>query len=148
MIPKSPAIVMTNRLECCILSLRLYQAGQTMELGLKRSEVLIVSSHPLFAEAISHLLQERGISNIHRVDSLAGALPRLDAPEINVIIVDYDEPLRRDTEVASQLVGHAETRQVIFLTLAGNQMIVHHRERVENVTVDDLIQALHSSGAA
>jgi DNA-binding NarL/FixJ family response regulator len=115
-----------------------------MELLLKTSEVLIISSHPLFAEAISHLLKERGVIDVSRVDSLAGALPVLkEQQEIGTIIVDHDDPQLRDAEVVSHLVGSDETRQVIFLTLAGNQMIVHHRERVENVTPDDLIQALH-----
>jgi DNA-binding NarL/FixJ family response regulator len=114
-----------------------------MELLLKTSEVLIISSHPLFAEAISHLLKERGVTDVARVDSLASALPVLKEQETGAIIVDHDDPQLRDAEVVSHLVGSDETRQVIFLTLAGNQMIVHHRERVENVTPDDLIQALH-----
>jgi hypothetical protein len=28
------------------------------------------------------------------------------------------------------------------LTLSGNQMIVHHRERVENITPQDLVRAI------
>jgi DNA-binding NarL/FixJ family response regulator len=113
---------------------------------LETGRVLIISSHPLFAEAITHLLKEKGVSEIVRVDTVTNALAMLPEQDIGTIIVDHDDPHLRDAEVVSQLVGYDETRQVIFLTLAGNQMIVHHRERVENVTPDDLIQALYPSG--
>lgn len=109
------------------------------------SGVLIISSHPLFAEAIIQLLKEKGISHVSTVDSVPTALPLLKQQAVETIIVDHDDSQLRDAEVVSQLVGSDEARQVIFLTLTGNQMIVHHRERVENVTPDDLIQALRFS---
>ena len=117
-----------------------------METKLEAAQVLIISSHPLFAEAILQWLKEKGVQAVARVDTLAEALPWLKEHNIEAIIVDHDDPNLRDSEVVSQLVGFDETRQVIFLSLAGNQMIVHHRERVENVTPNDLIQALHFSG--
>lgn len=111
------------------------------------SNVMIISSHPLFAEAIIHLLKEKGIGHISTVDSVPAALPLLEQQAVETIIVDHDDSQLRDVEVVSKLVGGEQTRHVIFLTLAGNQMIVHHREQVENVTPNDLIQALHFSGA-
>lgn len=108
-------------------------------------QVLIISGHPLFADAITHLLREQGLSGITTVNTLSKAVPLLPQPTLEAIIVDHDDPTLRDAEVVSQLVGSDEARQVIFLTLAGNQMIVHHRERVENVTPLALIQALHGS---
>lgn len=108
--------------------------------------VLIISGHPLFAEAITRLLQEKGVSNITRVNTISQALPLLQQQQIDTIIVDHDDPQLRDAEVVSQLVGSEETRHVIFLTLAGNQMIVHHRERITNVTPNNLIQALLAPG--
>ena len=107
--------------------------------------VLIISSHPLFAEAITHLLKEGGVSQVSTVDSVPKALSLLKQQAIETIIVDHDDLQLRDSEIVSHLVGNDEAQQVIFLTLAGNEMIVHHRERVENVTPDDLIQALHPS---
>jgi DNA-binding NarL/FixJ family response regulator len=111
------------------------------------SGVIIISSHPLFAEALVHLLKEKGIGHVSTVDSVPTALPLLKQQAVETIIVDYDDAQLGDAEIVSQLVGSDEARQLIFLTLAGNQMVVHHRERVENVTPDDLIQALHFSGA-
>ena len=116
-----------------------------MESNLETGPVLIISSHPLFAEAIMQILKEKGVSRVVRVETIAKATSLLHKQEIGTIIVDNDDPQLRDAEVVSQLVGFDEARQVIFLTLAGNQMIVHHRERVENVTPDDLMQALHPS---
>ena len=107
--------------------------------------MLIISGHPLFAEAITQILKEKGVRRVVKVETVADAAPMLQEQGLGTIIVDNDDPQLRDAEVVSQLVGYDEARQVIFLTLAGNQMIVHHRERVENVTPDDLMQALHSS---
>jgi hypothetical protein len=73
---------------------------------------------------------------------LEDALPELRTLTVEAIIVDHDDPALRDAEVVSQLVSHDEARQVIFLTLAGNQMIVHHRERVEGATPADLVRAI------
>lgn len=109
---------------------------------MKRCRVLIISGHPLFAEAISRLLQVEGIEVVARADSLESALPLVKSQAVEAIIVDHDDPNLRDAEVVAQLVGDDEERQVIFLTLTGNQMIVHHRERLENVTSDDLVRAL------
>ena len=108
----------------------------------KNRRVLIVSNHPLFAEAISRLLQEQGIEVVAKVNTLAEAESSLQTLEIEAIVVDYDDPELRDSDVVSHLVGDDEERQVIFLTLAGNQMIVHHREKVKNVTPADLISAI------
>jgi DNA-binding NarL/FixJ family response regulator len=135
---------MTARLKSCILKtscIGLFWIG--LERGLDDFRVLIISGHPLFAEAITHLLQEQGITEIITVNSLNSALPLLRNQLLETIIVDHDDPNLRDAEVVSRLVDSDETRNVIFLTLADNQMIVHHRSRVENVTPNDLIQALH-----
>ncbi len=103
---------------------------------------LIISGHPLFAEAIAHLLREEGVEVIATAKDLESALPLLRVQPVEAIIVDHDDPQLRDAEVVSQLVGHDDERQVIFLTLSGNRMIVHHRERVEGVTPADLVGAI------
>jgi DNA-binding NarL/FixJ family response regulator len=102
----------------------------------------IISGHALFAEAIARLLQDAGVQVVGRADSLESALPELERQAMEAIIVDQDDPQLHDAEVVSRLVGHDEERQVIFLTLAGNRMIVHHRERLENITPADLVGAI------
>jgi DNA-binding NarL/FixJ family response regulator len=113
-----------------------------MEPALETRRVFIISNHPLFAEAIARLLQEAGVEVVGRADSLESALPELEEQAVEAIIVDYDDPDLRDGAVVSELVGHDKELQVIFLTLAGNRMIVHHRERVEGVTPEDLVRAI------
>ena len=103
---------------------------------------LIISGHPLFAEAIRRLLWEEGVEVVATADSLDAALPLLRQQPVEAIIVDHDDAQLRDAEVVSRLVGHDDERQVIFLTLSGNRMIVHHRERVEGVTPADLVGAI------
>lgn len=105
-------------------------------------QVLIISSHPLFAEAIIRLLTEAGVFVAGRVDSIDKAVPLLTSQPIKSIIVDHDDSQLRDAEVVSQLLGNETAQNVIFLTLAGNQMIVHHRERVKNITPNDLVRAV------
>jgi DNA-binding NarL/FixJ family response regulator len=102
----------------------------------------IISGHALFAEAIARLLQDAGVQVVGRADSLESALPELERQATEAIIVDQDDPQLHDAEVVSRLVGQDEERQVIFLTLAGNRMIYHHRERLENVTPADLVGAI------
>ena len=109
---------------------------------MKHCRVLIISGHPLFAEAITCVLKEEGIDIVAVVGTLAEAQAILETQPVEAIVVDHDDAQLRDGEVVSHLVGSDEERQVVFLTLSGNQMIVHHRERVENVTPADLVGAI------
>jgi len=108
----------------------------------KRDQVLIVSSHPLFADAITRLLTEAGIFVAGQVESVDKAVPLLTSQPIKSIIIDHDDPQVRDADVVSQFLGIETAKNVIFLTLTGNQMIVHHRERVKNITPQDLVRAV------
>ncbi len=107
--------------------------------------VLIISSHPLFAEAITRLLQTEEITVVATANNLEEARSILNTPEVEAIVVDHDDSQLREAELVSQLVNGDEERQVIFLTLTGNQMIVHHREWVKNVTPADLVGAIRFS---
>ncbi|RME76308.1 MAG: DNA-binding response regulator [Chloroflexi bacterium] len=118
-----------------------------VEPGLNSLQVLIISGHPLFADAITHLLHEQGIEHVAVVSTITEAQTLLETETPQAIIVDHDTSYLTDSEVVSQLVGRGDTQQVIFLTLEDNRMIVHHRERIENVTPADLIQALHPGAA-
>ena len=109
---------------------------------MKGGQVLLISSHPLFAEAITHLLTEAGVFVAGTVDSVDKAVPVLTSQPVRSIIVDHDDPQLRDVDVVSQLLGNEMAQNIIFLTLAGNQMIVHHRERVKNITPQDLVRAV------
>ena len=104
--------------------------------------VLLVSNHPLFAEAITRLLQEENISVVAEVNDLEEARSVLKAQEFETIIVDQDDAKLQDIAVMSDFLNSQDERQVIFLSLNDNQMIIHYRERVENVTPSDLVAAI------
>ena len=104
--------------------------------------ILLVSNHPLFAEAITRLLQEQDISVVAEVSNLEKAQSVLKAQKVQTIIVDQDDARLQDTTVVSHLLDTQDERQVIFLSLNDNQMIRHHRECVENVTPSDLVAAI------
>ena len=107
--------------------------------------VLIISSHPLFAEGIERILQEDGnFSIVARSRELDEALPLIKEHQPDTIIIDNDEPGLRDAEVANLLVGNQAERQVIFLSLSGSRMIVYHRQRVEDATPEDLLSMLRT----
>jgi len=110
----------------------------------KNCRVLIVSASPLFADAICRLLEQEGISVVATASSLEEAgLIRKSQP-IDATVINHDDTQLQDAAVVSELMHNQEARQIVFLTLAGNQMIVHHRERIENVTPADLIGAIRS----
>ena len=44
------------------------------------------------------------------------------------------------------LISNNRACQFVFLTAAGNEMIVHHRERIENVAPADLVSAIRLAG--
>ena len=107
--------------------------------------VLIVSESDLFADAISRLLQAEGMSLAARAYNLAEARSILNAQSIDIVLVDHDESQLQDAEAISRLIEGDEDYQVIFLTMVGNRMIIHRRERVEDVTPADLIKAIRLS---
>ncbi len=107
--------------------------------------VLIISSHPLFAEGIERILQEEdNFTVVARSCEVEAALPLVEQHQPDTIIIDHDEPSLRDAQVVNLLVGNQEERQVIFLTLNGSRMIVYHRQRVEDATAGDLLSILRT----
>ncbi len=107
--------------------------------------VLIISSHPLFAEGIERILQEDGnYIVVARSRELQDALPLVQQHQPEIIIVDHDEPSLRDAQAIDLLVGNQKERQVIFLTLNGSRMIVYQRQRVEDATAGDLLSILRT----
>lgn len=108
------------------------------------NRILIISNHPLFAEAITHVLQDEGIQVAEIAPDVKTALPLLKKKDFDTIIVDYNEDHQLDTETVALLHDSSQDQQVIFLTLAGNQMVVHHRQRVSDATPVDLVSVLRS----
>ena len=94
------------------------------------SSVLIISSHPLFAEAITHVLVSEGISVAAIANDLQAAVPLLHEHRPDTIIVDCEEPCQPQAEMLALLDdAHMEAR-LVFLSLADNRMTVHQWRRL------------------
>jgi hypothetical protein len=65
-----------------------------------------------------------------------------------VLIVDHRAPRLEQDDLAPLLQSENSSLRVIYLTLAENRMIVHNQQLVSNVTIDDLLQAVHQPAAA
>ena len=112
---------------------------------MESSRVIIVSDSPLFVDAVSRLLEEQDIHVIAKTSDPEEVRELLDSHQVDAIVVDQDSvPIQR-ANTMSHIMNYQEERPVIFLTLADNQMIVHHQERVRNVTPADLVGAIRSS---
>lgn len=109
------------------------------------SRVLIISGYTLFAEALTRLVQEAGCEVMARVGNLEQALPLLQEDVPLTLIVDHEDVRLRDAGWLPLLQQKNTVRRIIFLTLAGNEMIIHERRRVTHATGDELKRALGSS---
>ncbi len=111
---------------------------------MKTGRVLIVSSHPLFAEGLTRLVQEAGGEVVARVADLHQALPLLQEDSPATIIVDREDAQLRTTEWLPLLRQGNAAWRIILLTLAGNEMIVYEQRRVTHASADELIQVLRA----
>jgi CheY-like chemotaxis protein len=107
--------------------------------------VLIIYGSPLFADVISRLLEEDRMVIVAKINNLAEAQTVLAHHQVDVLIIDHDDPQLQEPAVLAQLWGNGIERLAIFLEMTGNQMIVHHQKRIENVTPTDLRQAIRST---
>ena len=103
--------------------------------------VLIVSSHPIFAQALARLVREAGFTVLANVTDLQQALHLLHPDEPINIIVDYEDVQPREDDWLP-LLQAGTVRRVILLTLTNNEMIVHEQRHVSHVTTTELKQAL------
>jgi DNA-binding NarL/FixJ family response regulator len=112
---------------------------------MKKSRILIISEHALFADAITHTLKEEGISVAATVKDIDAALPFIQKQRPDIIIVDYSAGFTPDARMFSSSDGDNKDRRVIFLTLDGNKMVVHHRQQMKDATPADLISVLRAN---
>ena len=109
---------------------------------MKNCHAFIISASPLFVDAIIHLLEAEGVEVVAQAKNLSEALPLLNSHQVDAVIVDRNDLQLRDAEVASQLMDDNQARKVVFLTMAGNEMVVYHSKHIDNVTPKDLVKAL------
>ncbi|MFQ5857088.1 MAG: cytochrome c oxidase subunit II [Anaerolineae bacterium] len=106
--------------------------------------VLIVSAHPLFREGIIRLLGDR-VEVVGTAADWEEARTVIQERRPQTVIVDHESAELKDTDLAPLLWTETETLKVIYVTLAGNEMIVHERRRVAGATEVDLLCALETT---
>jgi DNA-binding NarL/FixJ family response regulator len=103
--------------------------------------ILLISNHAIFRESLVHLLTDQLPVAVVEATTWEEGLAGLEGGLPDAIIVDHED-LLRDADLAPLLCPGEQSLKVIHLTLAGNEMIVHHRERMENVASADLVRVL------
>ncbi len=109
--------------------------------------VLIASSHPLFAEGLKILLENRWGANLQIVgvvSNVAETIRALTHHKPNLIIVDYDDlHLNRD-EFLSQFIKSTLQIRVVLLSLkdgkAGAEAIVYDRRTLAASKIEDWLE--------
>lgn len=108
---------------------------------MKKIGVLIVCRHPMFGEGITHLVGDE-VEIVGIVPASGEARKLVQQYRPHVIVVEHEEETLREADLAPLLWEEAERLKVIYVTLAGTEMIVHNRYRVTNVTQEDLLRAV------
>lgn len=109
--------------------------------------VLIVSAHPLFREGITRLLGDE-VEVVGAVADWEEARAVIRQRRPHTVIVDHESAELKDTDLAPLLWSEMETLRVIYVTLAGNEMIIHERRRITGATEADLLDAVETTADA
>jgi DNA-binding NarL/FixJ family response regulator len=94
------------------------------------TSVLLVEDHPIFAEALSQALREKGqIQSITVVNSAESALPLLSDLQVDLILVDVSLPKMSGIEFVGYL--HKERPEIPCLVISGHVSRRYARRSVE-----------------
>lgn len=107
------------------------------------NRVVIVSGRPLFREGITRLLEDQA-EVVGTVADWEEARALIQRWRVEAIVVDHEGADLKETDLAPLLWSEMEALKVIYVTLAGSEMIVHHRSQITDVTDADLLCALQS----
>ena len=104
---------------------------------------ILLIGHGLFVDGLTHILSEQ--PNAEIIGSASNwdeARKIIDQENLNIVILDHDEPDLRQSDLAPLLESKIPSLKVIYLTLSTNKMIVHDRQHLSDVSVPDLVDAL------
>lgn len=106
------------------------------------ARVLLIG-HGLFRDGLARLLAEQPlVSIVGEAGAWAEAQTLVAQKRPDVLIVDHAAAELGEADLAPLLETEAPAIKVIYLTLADSKMIVHNRQQVADVTVEDLLGAL------
>ena len=108
-------------------------------------QVLIASSHPLFAEGIRGLLntrQQADVEVVGVVSTIDEALDALNKLKPDMVIVDYDDDRVNREEFLARFVESEGRLRVILLSLkeGGQEAIVYDRRTMAASQIDDWLE--------
>lgn len=104
--------------------------------------ILLISNHAIFRESLVRLLTDQLPVAVVEATTWEEGLASLEGGSPDAIIIDHEDLQLRDADLAPLLCPGEQALKVIHLTLASDGMIVHHRERMENVALADLVRVL------
>lgn len=107
--------------------------------------VLIISKHPLFADAIAHVLGSEGIVVVGVATDLDQAAVLIGEQRPTAVVVDCDDPSHPNPELMALMTAGDSQAHVVLLSLASNRMAVYQWQQVGNATSADLVSALSKS---
>lgn len=107
--------------------------------------VLIISKHPLFADAIAHVLSSEGIAVVGVVTDLSRAAALISEQRPSAVVVDCDDPSHPDPALMALLTENDTQAHLVLLSLASNRMAIYQWQQVGNATSADLVSALSQS---
>jgi DNA-binding NarL/FixJ family response regulator len=116
--------------------------GFLNEVRLMMRRILLISNHAIFRESLARLLTDQLPVAVAEATTWEEGLSGLEGESPDAIIIDHEDLQLRDADLAPLLCPGEQSLKVIHLTLAGDGMIVHHRERMENVASADLVRVL------
>jgi cytochrome c oxidase subunit II len=111
----------------------------------KSRRVLIASSHPLFAQGLRRLLQERQEKDLEVLGVVASLEESVDAIknlQPDLVIVDYDDEVVNREEFLTHFIEGVGRLRVVLLSLkeGGDQAVVYDRRNIAASMIDDWLK--------
>ncbi len=106
---------------------------------MSQEQVLIISHHLLFAQAIRQMLEVKGIPVGPIVEDVNHAVEIIARLQPATVIVDTDPKVNRDMLVAQLLTACGEECRILVVSLENTDVNVYIRQRVSRATDSELI---------
>lgn len=111
----------------------------------KSRRVLIASSHPLFAQGLTRLLQKRQEGDVEVLGVVATseeAVNAITSLSPDLVIIDYDDEAVNREEFLAHFMEGAERLRVVLLSLreGGDQAVVYDRRNIAASQIDEWLK--------
>lgn len=116
-----------------------------VETPMCESSVLIISRHPLLAEAVRHVVEQSGIREIYQVRGLVEAFPIVCERQPGTIIVDLERDIPCESVAAQLISEHGADCQVICISLDKSDITVFSRHHIPRAGQSELVALLRGT---